>query len=140
MVASCFFIFSRLDICMRSAPNYPYVLDTKVCYPPTLQNLAPSNPDEHTFPFSLFSFIFSNLSYFFLSTLLQHLSSFPIFPISLFPPFFNIFHLSNLSYFSFSTLCQHLSSFPIVPISLFPPFFNIFHLFQSFLFLSFHPS
>ena len=40
------YIFSRLDICMRSAPNYPYVLDTMVCYPPTFQNLAPLNWDD----------------------------------------------------------------------------------------------
>ena len=33
---------------MRSASNYPYVLDTIVCYPPTFQNLVPLNPDEHT--------------------------------------------------------------------------------------------
>ena len=42
-----FYIFSRPDICMRSAPNYPYVLDTIVCYLPTLQNLALLNQDEH---------------------------------------------------------------------------------------------
>ena len=37
-----FYIFSQLDICMRSAPNYPSVLDT-------MQNLAPLNLDEHSF-------------------------------------------------------------------------------------------
>ena len=47
-----FNIFFRSDICMRGALNYPYVLDTMVCYPPTLQNLAPLNPDEHTPPWS----------------------------------------------------------------------------------------
>ena len=35
------------NICMTSAPNYPYVLDMMVCYLPTLQNLASLNPDEH---------------------------------------------------------------------------------------------
>ena len=43
-----FYIFSEQDIWMRSVLNYLYVLDTTVCYPPTLQNLAPLNPDEHT--------------------------------------------------------------------------------------------
>ena len=32
---------------MGSASNYRHVLDTMVCYPPTFQNLAPSNPDEN---------------------------------------------------------------------------------------------
>ena len=47
-----FYIFSRSDICMRSAPNNPNVLDTMVCYPPTLQNSAHLNPDEHSTAFS----------------------------------------------------------------------------------------
>ena len=42
-----FYIFSRPDICIRSASNYLYFLDTMVCYPPTFQNLVPLNPDEH---------------------------------------------------------------------------------------------
>ena len=38
-----FYIFSRMDICIRSAPNYLYVLDTMDCYLPTLQNFMPLN-------------------------------------------------------------------------------------------------
>ena len=47
-----FYIFSRMDICMRSVPNYSYVLDKMVFYLPILQNLVPLNPDEHTHPWS----------------------------------------------------------------------------------------
>ena len=42
-----FYIFSRTDICIRSASNYSYVLDTIVCYMPTFQNLVSLNPDKH---------------------------------------------------------------------------------------------
>ena len=42
-----FYIFSRPDICMRSASNYPYILDMMVYYPPSVQNLSSLNPDEY---------------------------------------------------------------------------------------------